>query len=212
MSISSPTIEKILTVITEKTVSFLTRSLLHPKVCLQGKENPLSEPSVLIINHTGHLDGPVVNSAFKKIHIHSLAAKDRFGMKMFGFFLRHTRCIPIDRQNPDVTWIHEALRVLNEEKEFVAIYPEGRHGEHRKQLPFHPGVVILAAVAKKPLVMIYVDGPARFFHSTGLIVSEPFSLDPPVNGLDGDYLEEQAVKLQERMKDLMEEYIRRNDR
>ena len=146
----------------EKTTSALVRLLLRPKPYFLDPEKQadrLKEPSILVINHTSHLDGPIVNTVFRKARIHSLAAKDRFEQKGFGFFLRHTRCIPIDRQNPDLSWVHESLRVLHEEKENVAIFPEGAHGTHRKQLPFHSGVVMLAALANVPIVMVYIDGP-----------------------------------------------------
>lgn len=108
------------TVIVEKVTSALVRLLLRPKPYFLEKEKQadrLREPSILVINHTSHLDGPIVNTVFRKDRIHNLAAKDRFEQKGFGFFLRHTRCIPIDRNNPDLSWVHESMRVLHEEKE-----------------------------------------------------------------------------------------------
>ena len=108
------------TVIVEKVTSALVRLLLRPKPYFLEKEKQadrLREPSILVINHTSHLDGPIVNTVFRKDRIHNLAANDRFEQKGFGFFLRHTRCIPIDRNNPDLLWVHESMRVLHEEKE-----------------------------------------------------------------------------------------------
>ena len=200
----------------EKTTSALVRLLLRPKPYFLDQEkqaDKLHEPSILVVNHTSHLDGPVVNTVFRKDRIHNLAAKDRFEQPGFGFFLRHTRCIPIDRQNPDLSWIHESLRVLHEEKENVAIFPEGAHGSHRKQLPFHSGVVMLAALANVPIVMVYIDGPHKILRKRSkLIIAPPYRLDPPVEGLNSDYVEHQTQILQKRMSLLMEEFIRREDR
>ena len=200
----------------EKTTSALVRLLLRPKPYFLEEEkqaDKLHEPSILVINHTSHLDGPVVNTVFRKDRIHNLAAKDRFEQPGFGFFLRHTRCIPIDRQNPDLSWIHESLRVLHEEKENVAIFPEGAHGTHRKQLPFHSGVVMLAALANVPIVMVYIDGPHKILRKRSkLIIAPPYRLDPPVEGLNSEYVEHQTQILQKRMSQLMEEFIRREDR
>lgn len=200
----------------EKTTSALVRLLLRPKPYFLDQEkqaDKLKEPSILVINHTSHLDGPIVNTVFRKDRIHNLAAKDRFEQRGFGFFLRHTRCIPIDRQNPDLSWIHESLRVLHEEKENVAIFPEGAHGTHRKQLPFHSGVVMLAALANVPIVMVYIDGPHKILRKRSkLIIAPPYRLDPPVEGLNSDYVEHQTQVLQKRMSQLMEEFIRREDR
>ena len=204
---------KITTHVVEGLTAFLVKVLLRPKVYyVEPPKHPhrLDAPSLLIINHTCHLDGPVVTTVFLKDKIHNLAAKDRFEQRGFGFLLRHTRCIPIDRQNADLSWIHESIKTIQQDKESVAIFPEGRHGEHRKQLPFHPGAAMLAAVSQAPLVMVYIDGPIKIFGPrTRLIVSPPFHLAPPTNGMNSDYINEQTEMLQQKMKELMEELVKR---
>lgn len=201
------------TSIVEGLTAFLVKVLLRPKVYyVEPPKHPhkLDEPSLLIINHTSHLDGPIVTTMFRKDRIHNLAAKDRFEQRGFGFFLRHTRCIPIDRQHADLTWIHESVKTLRQDKESVAIFPEGRHGEHRKQLPFHTGAAMLAAVSQAPLVMVYIDGPVKILGPRArLIVSPPFHLAPPSQGLNADYINEQTEVLQQKMKSLMEEFLKR---
>lgn len=196
----------------EMMTSALVRLLLRPKTYfleVEKQADKLHEPSILVINHTSHLDGPIVNTVFRKDRIHNLAAKDRFEQKGFGFFLRHTRCIPIDRQNPDLSWVHESLRVLHEEGESVAIFPEGAHGTHRKQLPFHSGVVMLAALARVPIVMVYIDGPHKILRKRSkLIIAPPYRLDPPIYGLNSDYINQQTDILQNRMKNLMNEFMK----
>lgn len=202
---------KIMTYIVEGLTSFLVKVLLRPKVYYvepPKQRCKLDSPSLLIINHTGHLDGPVVTTMFRNDKIHNLAAKDRFEQRGFGFFLRNTRCIPIDRQNADLSWVHESIKTIQQDKESVAIFPEGRHGEHRRQLPFHPGAAMLAAISQAPLVMIYIDGPVKILGPRArLIVSPPFHLAPPTQGLNADYINEQTEVLQQKMKDLMYELI-----
>ena len=201
--------------VVEKATSALVRLLLRPKPYFLDEEkqaDKLHEPSILVINHTSHLDGPVVNTVFRKDRIHNLAAKDRFEQPGFGFFLRHTRCIPIDRQNPDLSWIHESLRVLHEEKENVAIFPEGAHGTHRKQLPFHSGVVMLAALANVPIVMVYIDGPHKILRKRSkLIIAPPYRLPSPTEGINSEYIKDMTEILQNRMTDLMNEFIKINE-
>lgn len=204
---------KITTHIVEGLTAFLVKTLLRPKVYYvepPKRRRKLDSPSLLIINHTSHLDGPIVTTIFRKDRIHNLAAKDRFEQRGFGFFLRNTRCIPIDRQNADLSWIHESIKIIQQDKECVAIFPEGRHGEHRKQLPFHPGAAMLATVSQAPLVMVYIDGPVKIFGPRArLIVSPEFHLAPPTQGMHSDYINEQTEVLQQKMKDLMEELIKR---
>ena len=203
------------TEVVEKTTSALVRLLLRPKPYFLYQEkqaDKLHEPSILVVNHTSHLDGPVVNTVFRKDRIHNLAAKDRFEQPGFGFFLRHTRCIPIDRQNPDLSWIHESLRVLHEEKESVAIFPEGAHGTHRKQLPFHSGVVMLAALANVPIVMVYIDGPHKILRKRSkLIIAPSYRLPSPTEGINSEYIKDMTEILQNRMTDLMNEFIKINE-
>ena len=99
--------------------------------------------------------------------------------------------------------------MLHEEKENVAIFPEGAHGTHRQQLPFHSGVVMLAAIANVPIVMVYIDGPHKILGKRSkLIIAPPFRLDPPIYGLDSDYIDQQTTILQNKMKGLMEEFVR----
>ncbi len=198
-------------------ITFLVRSLLAPKVYFQDRtvkkaKQAIKEPSIIVCNHTGHLDGPCINVVVRPHKVHSLAAKDRFEQPNFGFWLRHTGCIPIDRQNADTSWIHESLRVLRVEKENVAIYPEGRHGQHRQQLPFHSGVTMLAVMAQAPIVMVYMDGPMRFFHRNGVIIGEPFRIAMPATGLSADFVDEQTHVLEQKMKDLMQDFIEQHDR
>lgn len=201
--------------VVEGATAFLVKVLLRPKlyyVTTPERKDKLPEPCVVIVNHTSHLDGPVLNTVFRKNRLHSLAAKDRFEQKGFGFFLRHTRCIPIDRNNPDLTWVHQSLDVLNKDRENVVIFPEGRHGTHRCQLPFHPGVVMLAALSRVPLIMVYIDGPHKILKKRSrLIVSEPFQLDPPTAGMNSDYINAQTAVLQEKMKELMGIFIERTE-
>ncbi len=191
-------------------LAFLVRTLLRPRVYYldpERKDEVLSEPSILVCNHTGHLDGGVINTAFLPQRIHTLAAKDRFEQRGFGFFLRHTGCIPIDRQHADTSWIHDSLKTLHNDHEHVAIYPEGRHGEHRRQLPFHPGVTMLTTMANVPLVLVYLDGPVRFFRRNKIMVAPPFRLEPPTEGMTSEYITKQTHLLEEKMKDLMDAFI-----
>ena len=189
-------------------LAFLTQALYGPEVTYKDESmkgrHRLPGPAIIVSNHTCHLDGGILNTVFRKQKIHTLAAKDRFEQKFFGFMLRHTYCIPIDRQNADTSWVHESVRILKEGKDCVAIYPEGRHGSHRQQLPFHQGVAMLAFFVDVPVVVVYQDGPHRLFHRSKVIVDAPMML-PKDGGLTPEALAANTELLQQRMKDLMKE-------
>lgn len=192
-------------------IRILVKVLYNPKVYYEDgavREPRIEGPAIIVCNHTSHLDGPIVNTTLKGPAIRSLAAKDRFEQKRFSFFLRHTGCIPIDRHNADTSWIHESLKVLGNNG-VIAIYPEGRHGTHRCQLPFHSGVSMLAVMAHVPVVMIYIDGPHKIFHRSKMIIGKPFTIDAPALGLSADYVDSQTRMLEERMRKLMGEFLSR---
>ena len=196
-------------------IDAIIKVLYHPVVHYEGEEwgkDGTDFPAIIIANHTGHLDGPVMSSALGIYErLHCLAAKDRFDDKWFGFWLRHTNCIPIDRENPNISWIHDSMRLLKADKECVAIFPEGRHGRRREQLPFHSGVTLLAVMAGEPVILVYIDGPLRIFHSSHIMVGKPFRVRDSEEGISPEFVKEQTELFQNGMKDLMNEYIRISD-
>jgi len=182
----------------------LTAMLFWPKMYNKKK---FDHPVIFICNHTGHIDGALINTALWPAVIHSLAAKDRFEQALTGWFLRATNCIPIDRKTSTTKWVETAITVLNEDKDNIVIYPEGRLGFHRRMIPFHPGVIMLATVANVPIVPLIHDGPARIFHRNNLIMGDPVKLPTPSEGMTSEYIVQQTELLQTVMNDLMNELI-----
>lgn len=181
----------------------------HPKVYYKQKpihKKRFEQPTIVVCNHISHVDGTVISTIFRKETIHHLAAKDRFeNHPKMAWYLRHTGCIPIDRQNLDTSWVYQSVDLLRNKQESICIYPEGRHGKNKEILPFHSGITTIAAVSGAQIVMVYNDGPYDFIHRTKLMVSEPFHLDPPTNGMTADYIKEQTEKLHDRMLELQKD-------
>lgn len=194
-------------------IAFLVHLVFHPKAYYMDKQkqkNRITEPTILVSNHINHLDGTIIGTIFRRDPIHHLAAKDRFeNNKGMAWYLRHTGCIPIDRQNVDTKWVYQSVDILRNQKENICIYPEGRHGKNREILPFHSGITTIAAIAGVQIVMVYIDGPYNFFKRTRLIVSAPFRLDPPTEGMTADYIKAQTEKLHDRMIELQAELLKR---
>lgn len=195
----------------EKFMYFLVRFLYHPKVSFEDgveREIKLDGPTVIVSNHISHVDGTVVSYLFRKYRPHNLAAKDRFEQGGFvGWYLTKAKCIPIDRKTLSTDWVRISVKTLTVDKQSIAIYPEGRHGHNREILPFHSGVTTIAAMTSCPLVMVYIDGPYRFGKRCRIMISNPFHLDPPTEGMTADYIGEQTEKLHEGMLRLQGELI-----
>lgn len=193
-----------------RTINALTRVLHKPEpIFLDERYNSrsLPIPCILVSNHTCNHDIVVLNSTFHNSRICSLAAKERFKQFGYSFFLKHTRCIPYDRCKPDTSWIHEALHVLNQDKDSVAIYPEGFHGKHREMLKFQSNVTLLVLLAKVPVVLVYQDGPHHIFHKSQLIVAPPKTYPVPEEGINVDSVRKVSEELERELHQLMEKFI-----
>ncbi|MCF0207455.1 MAG: 1-acyl-sn-glycerol-3-phosphate acyltransferase [Bacteroidales bacterium] len=194
-------------------LAFSVNVVYKPKVFYVNKSkqgNRFDKPTILVCNHINHQDGTIIGTIFRKEIIHHLAAKDRFeNNKGMAWYLRHTGCIPIDRQNIDTQWVYQSIDFLTNKNENICIYPEGRHGKNKEILPFHSGVTTIAALSKAQIVMVYNDGPYSLFRRIKLIVSEPFHLDEPTNGMTADYIKEQTDKLRDKMVELQQELFNR---
>lgn len=189
----------------------LVHLLFRPKVYYVNKSRKkelFKEPTMIVSHHVAHYDGLTISSVFHKAPICHMAAKDRFAQKGLAFFFRHLNVIPIDRQQLDTSWIYQALDKLKRQKEMVAIYPEGLRSETGEILPFHSGITTIATLAQVPLVMIYIEGPYTWLigNRVKLYVSEPFRLDQPLNGMNADYINEQTVKLHDKMVEMQNEF------
>jgi len=182
------------------------RILYHPKVYFENekrKKISLDKPTILVCNHISHIDGTVVSYLFRRFPLRHLAAKDRFEQGGFiGWYLRQSKCIPIDRQSISTEWVHTSLQTLTRDKVSIAIYPEGKHGKNHRILPFHSGVTMLAALAQTPVMLVYNDGPYRIGQRCRFMISDPFFLEPPTQGMTADYVQQQTDLLHRKMLEL----------
>lgn len=56
---------------------------------------------------------------------------------------------------------------------------------------------------------MYIDGPHKILGKRAkLIIAPPYRLDPPIYGLNSDYVGQQTEILQKKMKSLMNEFIK----
>ena len=183
----------------------LVKLVYRPKVYFEreGAELSLEDPVLLVCNHVWHTDGTVINCLLRHNKIHHLAAKDRFEQGGFvKWYLEMSECIPIDRKGISTDWIHDSVAVLTQKRETVAIFPEGRHEKEGEILPFHSGAATLAALTGVPVVVLYINGHYNLFKRFRMMMSEPFHLEPPTEGMTGDYISRQNNLLFNKMAEL----------
>ena len=113
---------------------------------IDGLENiEKGKPYVMVMNHNSGVD---IFAAYKiPLNFRWVSKREVFWVPFMGPLLTIHGDIPIERGNPSKAM----AKVLSLGKLWlgrgasVAIFPEGAHGTHRKQLPFHSGVVMLVA-------------------------------------------------------------------
>lgn len=109
---------------------------------------PADGPVVLVANHIGVLDGPLL-AIFAPRPVHALTKQEMFRGRT-GTFLHRAGQIPVDRFSVDVRAVRTALRVLRDGG-VTGVFPEGRRGGGDLRR-FHHGAAYLALVSGAPVV------------------------------------------------------------
>jgi 1-acyl-sn-glycerol-3-phosphate acyltransferase len=155
--------------------------------------NPDS-PFVFMSNHRSQIDILAVIDALHDFQLRWVAKKELTRVPVFGWALRHTGHIIIDRSNTQQAVASlRAARTQMSEGISVVIFPEGTRSVDQELLPFKKGGFMLALETGFPIVPMVVCGsrellPRGSWRLRGgdieVIVGEPIA----VTGLDRDEL------------------------
>ena len=172
------------------------------------REIPLDRhaPFVFMSNHQSHFDVLAVVAALPEFHLRWVAKKELTRVPVFGWALRHSDHIIIDRS--DHVQAMASLRAAAEKMRrgiCVIIFPEGTRGPgDGSLLPFKKGGFVLATEAGVPVVPVAVRGSVRVLgphawkiHSgeIDVVVGVPM----PVAGLERDQVMRQVRERLEAM-------------
>ncbi|MBE7081061.1 MAG: 1-acyl-sn-glycerol-3-phosphate acyltransferase [Clostridiales bacterium] len=150
-------------------------SLLYP-IKVYGKENIPKGGAVLVSNHFRAIDCGFIARICDK-DIKYLAKKEIFKNKLFSKIVRSYGGIPIDRDNPDMKSLLEAIKEIKKGNK-LCIFPEGtRNVSGTADLQeIKGGSVIFSVKAKCPIVPIMMLKKAKMFSRTKIIIGKPFEL------------------------------------
>jgi 1-acyl-sn-glycerol-3-phosphate acyltransferase len=166
------------------------------------------ESYIYAANHQSAFD-ILVLLAKLKVQFRWLAKDSLFKIPLFGWAMRRTGYIPINRSNPKQAYqsLLEAAKKVNEGSS-VVIFPEGTRQETEALGEFKKGGFILALKSRKPIVPIGIQGSSRIKHKMGLrinpgtvqvVLGKPI----PTEGLRN----KDAEALMERVKAAIEENL-----
>ena len=162
-----------------------------------GKENIPKGGAVLVCNHFRAIDCGFIARICDK-DIKYLAKNELFKNKLLSKIIRSYGGIPINRDNPDMKSLLEAIKEIKKGNK-LCIFPEGKRnvtGTSDLQ-EIKGGSVIFSVKAKCPIVPIMMLKKARIFSKTKIIIGKPFELS--------DYY---GKKLSEEDVDLLDQIVR----
>lgn len=118
--------------------------------------------ALLIANHTAVYDPIYLQAAVWYRRHRFICLKEFFDSKA-GWFFRGVRCIPIDRENFNISSFREITAHLKA-GELVSMFPEGRINETAEDgvASFKSGMVLMAIRSRVPIVPVYIRKKERF--------------------------------------------------
>jgi 1-acyl-sn-glycerol-3-phosphate acyltransferase len=138
-------------------------------VVVRGAERvPADGPVVLVANHTGVLDGPLM-AILAPRPVHVLTKREMYDGRLGGFLMASGQ-IPVHRHGADPAAVKAALRVLRDGG-VVGVFPEGSRGTGEVQR-VRPGAAYLAMASGATVVPMV-------FLGTRLPGGSSNSLPPP---------------------------------
>jgi 1-acyl-sn-glycerol-3-phosphate acyltransferase len=134
-----------------------------------------NDPGGLIVvsNHTGSID-PLLIQISVPFHIRWMMAKDQMWPGM-DWLWKIQNVVAVERDGTDTTPTREAVRHVKEGG-VLGIFPEGAIASPPRELrPFHPGVGLIVARTKAPVLLCWVSGTPDTNDMAGSLLSHSHS-------------------------------------
>ena len=137
-------------------------------------------PVILAVNHQSFLDPPLTGNASDRA-IFFLAKKSLMDVPVLGWLLPKLNVIPVNLEGGDRGALKALIRVLRA-GECALVFPEGTRTSDGNLQPAEPGLGLLIAKTRAPVVPMRIfgafdawpiGGKLRLFRKITVVVGEP---------------------------------------
>ncbi len=139
-----------------QTTAQLAIWILRMRVHTKGLEKiPRDKRFLLVCNHLSLLDPVMLLAYFRKSQLAFISKRENDSMFLVGKLMHKMLCQLINRENDReaLKTIISCIRIIQEDKASIAVFPEGYiHGDNLLH-PFRSGVFKIAQKAKVPIVV-----------------------------------------------------------
>lgn len=122
-----------------------------------GEENLPNGAYILAPKHLSNWDPPIIVARMKRNDVYILAKQELFVNGFVKFLAKKTKVLPVNRGAHDTTAIKQSIKVLKGGNIFV-IFPEGTRNGIEKNGKIHSGAIVMANMAKVPIVPVRNTG------------------------------------------------------
>ena len=136
-------------------------SVARVKIKTQGMDQmPKDGRFLLVCNHRDNIDPAFLLTCFRKKQLAFISKREVQEMFLVGKLMHKLLCQPINRENDReaLKTILKCIRILEEDKASIAVFPEGYIYDDRKLHHFRPGVFKIATKTKVPIVVCTLRG------------------------------------------------------
>ena len=120
-----------------------------------GKENIPKEGVIIASNHISYLDPPILGSVTPR-RCNFMARKGLFDVPVLGWMIKYA-AFPVDRDKPRASTIKEAVKKTRA-GQIVVVFPEGTRSKTGELQEPKPGIGMVAAMSRAPIVPAYLTG------------------------------------------------------
>lgn len=141
---------------------------------VRGKQNVIHDGNVVVIcNHLGKMDVPMVGYIFKG-KTYYLAKKEWFNKKWRVWLFNKMGGIPIDRDNPGLDTMRTVMKLLKDGNR-LCVFPEGTRNKTNTEIqPLHGGAGVFAFKTGAKILPLNVAGRSKIWRKNSIYVGEAF--------------------------------------